>query len=120
MSVETIPRDLTLLRQIVYTPNGGVWVVGSAALPGADLRTVRDWDVVVSLQTWTSLTPLIVAGADKVSPNTFGGWKVHANGVSIDVWPDEIGRLAVLPHFRAAWNPRMGVRLMPERSSPST
>ncbi len=91
----------------------GAWIVGSAAEPDADISCVRDFDVAVPFGVWHLASSLIPDYAD---PNTFGGWKIkvcETDGAdyTVDVWPDEMGRLVLNRVFGWAWHPKSGVRI---------
>lgn len=88
------------------TTHFDAWVIGSAAIKDDP----RDWDVVVPFYMWGKAAQLIPPDA-KV--NTFGGWKVISDGIEVDVWPDDIGRLlAYSPKFKAAWHPVSDVKIV--------
>ena len=77
-----------LVAQLTHVHNA--WIVGSAAKEGADLKIVRDWDVLVPFSNWQAAAALLPKDA---APNTFGGWKCVSEGVVVDVWPDDLGRI---------------------------
>ncbi len=85
-----------------------VWVLGSTALHG--VRPGQDVDVMVPLPQWYIVASFIPTDA---VPTTLGGWRFTDGEYAVDVWPDDLGRLAVSPVFKAAWNPRSGVVLVP-------
>lgn len=85
------------------------WVVGSAARPDADLKTVRDFDLLVPFAHWQAAAMLIPADA---CPNTFGGWKCQSEGLEVDVWPGDLGQLFTNARMKYAWHPRTGVRVV--------
>lgn len=87
----------------------GAWIIGSAAEPGIELSSVRDFDVVVPLEQWYLAAALIPMTA---LSNTYGGWKVETEtGVSVDIWPDDIGRLLLNSKCTIAWHPKSGIRI---------
>ena len=59
------------------------FVVGSAATN----KDSRDIDVVVPLKDWRRVAPQLPLKNGKC--NSMGGWKLHIDGVEIDVWPDD-------------------------------
>jgi len=80
-----------LLPRIVYQMcvHGGL-IVGSQAkkLAGEDIDgDPNDWDVLVPLEKWQTLSLLIPSDA---RPNKFGGWRFTVEGDEIDVWPDSV------------------------------
>lgn len=87
------------------------WIVGSAATPDQALAGVRDFDVLVPHAAWPKAALLI---PDSARPNTFGGWKCQSEGKTVDVWPDDLGRLFVHQATKYAWHPKTGVRLRKE------
>lgn len=84
------------------------WVVGSAAAPGADLATVRDFDVLVPYGEWQRAALLLPSDA---KPNSFGGWKCQSEGREVDVWPGDLGWLLTNKASQWAWHARTGVRV---------
>jgi len=84
------------------------WVVGSAAAPGADLTTVRDFDILVPFSHWVVAAMLIPHDA---KPNKFGGWKFTSFGNVIDVWPGDLAWLLTNKASQYAWHVRSGVRV---------
>lgn len=89
-----IRRDLPrFLRRLSAVAD--CWLVGSAAF-APEGTSPKDWDVVVTPETWATAAVLIPADA---RPNTHGGWKFQVDGVEFDVWPDRIERLCLRPLF---------------------
>ena len=86
------------------------WVVGSAADPSKDLTKSRDFDVCVPFGQWHLVAPLLTSQQRVlISPTTFGGWKVRYEDeifgkVTVDVWPDEVGRLLASGHCKFAFH----------------
>lgn len=101
-------RDLPLLLQKVRRV-ANIWIVGSTARDG--LAKGRDIDVLVPLQDWYKVAPLLVLSTDDhaVTNTAFGGWRVRSQGYQIDLWPDELGRFLTDHEFKAAWNVATGV-----------
>jgi len=104
--MNNLPTFIRKLSQVA-----DCWLVGTAV----DFYTgeiavppPRDWDIVVTLETWHLAAPLIPPHA---TPNTFGGWKFEHNGKLFDVWPDRIERLCCRPEFVAAVHLTSGFRL---------
>lgn len=96
---------------------GEGWLVGGAADPEAKIDTLRDWDIFIPFHRWHHVAPIIAALKDraKVSPNSFGGWKLEFTGqtfISIDVWPDSMENLVGRTHH--FWQPHMKRRLTVE------
>lgn len=108
--MKAIPQEYILIRQLCYIYDA--WIVGSAALPDTDLTTVKDFDLILPLYDYHKVCPLIIHSANIIQPNTFGGWKVQANNIWIDIWPDDLTRLAAMQQFKAAWHPRENIRLI--------
>jgi hypothetical protein len=80
------------------------WVVGSAADPNND--DPKDYDVQVPFSTWGKACLLIPPNA---VPNSFGGFRFEDEGMSIDVWPGELGWIFQRPSCRWAWHPASGI-----------
>lgn len=103
------------MSQISYLPRTVVvwisccdaWIVGSAAHPGA--KDTRDIDVMVPWQNWHIASTHIPRNA---TSNSLGGWKFQEGGVTVDVWPDTLDRLAAKDFFGCAWHPSSGRRLI--------
>ena len=97
---------------------GDGWIVGSAARPEADLKKVRDFDVVIPLGNWNRVGPLMrmMETSANVEMNSFGGWKFtffaaddSNHPLVVDVWPDFIERL--LERTDYFWWPHKGLRM---------
>jgi len=82
------------------------WIVGSAANP--DNQAPRDWDIQVPYSQWGAAAMLIPPDA---KPNSFGGFKCQCEGVSVDVWPGELGWILQRPMTQWAWHPASGLRI---------
>jgi hypothetical protein len=82
------------------------WVVGSAADPNND--NPNDFDVQVPYSTWGQACFLIPKDA-KV--NSFCGFKFEEDGVTIDVWPGELGWIVQRPACKWVWHPKTGIFL---------
>lgn len=80
------------------------WVVGSAADPNND--DPKDYDVQVPFSTWGQACLLIPKDA---KPNSFGGFRFEDDGMSIDVWPGELGWIFQRPACKWAWHPASGI-----------
>ena len=91
---------------IALTHNHDAWIVGSAADP--DNLSPRDYDVIVPHYEWGKAAHLVPKTAQV---NSFGGWKVCDGGVSIDIWPGDLGWLLQRPKCRFAWHPASGTRI---------
>lgn len=85
----------------------GFWILGGAAVPGAS--EIKDLDIMVEHHYWFLASSLIPREA---RVNTLGGFKWEEEGLSIDMWPDELSRLVVRPKFKAAWHPKTDTRLV--------
>jgi hypothetical protein len=98
----------------IFCTNHRAWIVGSAAapihyVPGS--VQPRDWDVMVPWDVWHLAAAHVPEDAVR---NTYGGWKFEEDGVTIDVWPDTLERLAVSHFFTCAYQPCTGVRIVKE------
>jgi len=104
----TLPRIVALL-----TEKYDAWIVGMAAHPKANHALLNDWDVIVPYDKWNIAAGLLVAlvGEENCCPNTFGGWKLNYENISIDVWPDIVQNILTHPRCYWAWQPRIGIRL---------
>jgi hypothetical protein len=91
----------SLVRKLVIMHNA--WIVGSAANPANNPTECRDIDVMVLHSEWPKAAQLIPSDA---KPNTFGGWKIQADGISIDVWPDDLGRVLLGAKTEWIWQPQ--------------
>lgn len=96
------------VTKICYSADA--WIVGSAAVVGADLDSLRDIDIVVPFHKWKDAALLIPEGA---RPNTFGGWKFTEDetGKVIDVWPGDMTTLMAYGQFTWAWHLVTGHRV---------
>jgi hypothetical protein len=63
----------------------GIVVGGSAKFLTGDAAEVNDWDVVIPPHKWHDASKIIPY---KSETNTFGGVKVIADGVCVDVWAE--------------------------------
>jgi hypothetical protein len=80
------------------------WVVGGAARD----NDPRDWDILVPFSQWQSAAFLIPSDA---KPNSFGGFKCSTpEGVEVDVWPGDIGKMITFEAFSHLWHPRTNFR----------
>lgn len=95
----------SLVRKLAM--NYEAWIVGSAA-NHTTKELPRDWDVVIPITHWEQAASLIPSSA---KPNTFGGWKCISDGMEVDVWPGDLGRLLTNSLTSFAWHPRSGVRI---------
>ena len=93
------------------------WVVGSAADPTNS--SPRDWDIVLTLTNYLmfshSVMDLMREQKVLVTPNQFGGWKVHefiseGNTLEVDVWADTLENLLARKVLKYIWHPKSGVR----------
>ncbi len=97
---EKIPHEVQIYSQT------GCWVVGGAADP--DNLAPNDWDILCPYHLWS----VVAASIPKTAmPTSLGGWRFEINNVSIDIWPDDLGRY-LAEHSRANWvyHPRSGFR----------
>lgn len=108
---QELPMDIDLekrrgLPAIVKKLTHGfdAWVVGSAADPNND--DPKDYDVQVPFSTWGQACLLIPKDA---VPNSFGGFRFEDDGMSIDVWPGELGWIFQRPACKWAWHPASGI-----------
>jgi len=83
------------------------WVIGTAADPSCDLKTVRDIDIMIPWSNWSKAALLV---PEEAHPNTFGGWKFDKDGVTYDVWPDELGSCLSNAFTKWVWHYRSGIR----------
>ena len=77
--------------------NFDAWLVGSAV----DNEYPKDYDILVPFHMWHRAVVIIPQDA---KPNSFKGWKVEIAGITIDMWPGDLGYLAALPFFTAAYH----------------
>ena len=71
--------------------NHDAWIVGGGALYLCEKKEkVRDWDIVVPIDQWFNVSRGIPKGTPS---NTFGGFKLNIEGIEIDIWTQDIGRL---------------------------
>lgn len=101
MTMSNLPK-----LALALTHHHDAWIVGGAADP--ENGTPRDIDIIVPLSSWQPASSLIPRDA-KV--NSFGGWKCIDEGVTIDVWPGDLGWLMQHPKAQWAFHPRSGTRL---------
>lgn len=90
--MKIITERLAKLPQTIrdFSDVATIWIVGSAALWLVDEESPepRDFDVIVPLAHWPSVSRLIPW---KTPSNHFGGFKItDENGVEIDVWGTEL------------------------------
>lgn len=90
------------------------WVVGSAAKGNVDTSLIRDWDVCVPFSKWRTACTLIPMNA---VPNRFGGWKCISEGISVDVWPDDVADVMQNAVCKYLWHPRSGARFAKQDAS---
>lgn len=85
--MNTLPHLVRLLCL-----NHEAWIVGGGArvLAGLEPGPPRDFDVLVPHWQWGPASKLIPRGSPA---NSFGGFKVTADGIEIDVWQGDIGWL---------------------------
>lgn len=100
-----------IVRTLAYIYDG--WFVGSAADPAN--TSPLNYDVVLTLQNYLVFAHTInnIMGEHKVivSPNTFGGWKIHQlDSMTIDVWADTLENLLTRSVTKFIWHPKSGVR----------
>ncbi len=71
------------------------WIVGGAVayLSGESKIKPKDIDIIVPLDEWIEASKLIPEGA---TANRFGGFKFNDNGIDVNVWADEIGKLFLM------------------------
>lgn len=96
-----LPPDIFALCMF----GSGAWLIGSAADPE---RTppFKDYDMVVPWSDWSAFALQIPFVATFNRFTRFGGLSLtmRASGVALDVWPDDIGRLATMPFPFHAWH----------------
>lgn len=85
------------------------WIVGSTALPDADLSNVRDWDLLIPFDKWPIAAGLI---PETATPNTFGGWKINWHGIIIDVWPGDLSQFLRESTTKGVWHLGSGKRFI--------
>ena len=90
------------------------WIVGSAALLKlrAEDPEPEDVDVMVPWPEWQEACSLIPRNC---TTTLFRGWRFVEDGITVDVWPDTLDRLASSPKFVAAWHPMSGTRLVKDK-----
>jgi hypothetical protein len=103
MRVQLLP---TFVRKVLSITD--VWIVGSMAHPDASLSEGSDFDLLVPYSDWDVVARLIPNDA-KV--NSQGGWRFMSSGISIDVWPGDLGKFVTGLGFEYAWHPRSGKRI---------
>ena len=100
-------QDLPLFaRKVCFLEN--VWIVGSTALPDRE-ELGSDVDILVPYSSWPTVARLI---PDSARVTSQGGWRFVQDGVSVDVWPGDLGEMASQEAFVAAWCPKTGKRLL--------
>lgn len=87
--------------------NFNAWITGSAANPETDLKTVRDWDIIVPFSEWVKAASCIPMNA---VPNRFGGWKCISERQEVDVWPDDLTNIMPQRATNYLWHPRTNMR----------
>lgn len=84
------------------------YIVGSAADPTNN--NPKDWDVIVPHANWHIAAGVIAAYEKNPNITSFGGWRIEENGMSIDIWPDDIGRIMYSAKAKWVWHYKTGVR----------
>ena len=92
---------------VAITNAGDAWIMGSAARWFAGDDPPNDIDIVVPFEKWQVVAPMIPRDAQ---PNKFGGWRFTTDGVDVDVFPDNIGRLMSHTGCNDAWHPKSNNR----------
>lgn len=95
-----------LARTLCFDCEG--WVVGSTADYIANKDSSlngRDLDIVIPSHHWNKASHICI-NADKISINSFGGFKCVSDGVEIDVWMDDVSDLLANHHTDKAYHPR--------------
>lgn len=82
------------------------WIVGSAAM--ATCKNPRDYDVFVPAKYWQTASMILPKNAVL---NRMGGLKCISEGVEVDVWTGDMHDFLASEYFKAAYNPRTGVRI---------
>jgi len=98
VNYDKISQLPALVRSFCFNNDG--WIVGSGAAFLLDLaEEPRDWDVLIPFWSWGTACLTIPKGTPS---NSFGGMKLDAGGVSIDVWAGDVGWfLAQVPKYPA-------------------
>lgn len=102
------------------------FIVGSAAGPNADIKTVSDIDVVIPFHKWdvaciiikNAITSADIRADSKLAPklNAYGGMKFvdvdyGAELVTpIDVWPSDLNKYLLSSLVEYVWNPKFNLR----------
>lgn len=83
------------------------WIVGSAADIEKDMSQVNDVDVIISFGDWHKVVGLIPTDSKK---NNYGGWKYVEDGITVDVWPDDLNNFmnSDIPEY--LWQPKYNLR----------
>ncbi len=102
LRVQDLPK---FVRKICFLEN--IWIVGSTALPET-VEVGNDVDVLIPYSSWPLVARFIPEDAKVTSQ---GGWRFTQDGVSIDVWPGDLGEMASHEAFVAAWSPKSGKRI---------
>lgn len=103
LRVQDLPR---FVRKIAYLED--IWIVGSTALPEKE-SIDGDVDVLVPYSAWPVVARLI---PDDARITSQGGWRFEQDGISVDVWPGDLGEIASRDAFVAAWSPKYGKRIV--------
>ena len=83
------------------------WIVGSAANPQKNILQVKDVDVIIPFSEWNKVTGLIPNNAVK---NSYGGWKYIEDGITVDVWTDDLNHFMNSSNPEYLWQPRNNFR----------
>ena len=104
------------------------FIVGSAANPNADIKTVNDIDVVIPFHKWDVACIIIQNAIDSYSDasleyiqptlNVYGGMKFGdvqflsnlQRQITIDVWPSDLNKYLLSSLVEYVWNPKFNLR----------
>ncbi len=100
--MKTPQRLQPISRVLCYVFDG--WIVGGAVpyISCKSEESPKDIDIIVSPNVWREVSLILPKNSIL---NTLGGMKFIDNGVSVDVWPDEIGRLLTQSYPTTLYSP---------------
>lgn len=100
--LKDLPKDITA---IVFLGSGS-WICGSVADP-SKVGPFKDYDIIVPHREWTSVSQLLAINMKFIRFTRYGGISGTIDGDHIiDVWPDDIDKLMLLPLPMHLWHPK--------------
>ena len=102
ITISDLPKSVKLMVQHY---NG--WIVGSAANPQKNILQVKDVDVIIPFSEWNKASGLVPKNAVK---NVYGGWRYVENGITVDVWTDDLNNFMNSNIPECLWQPRYNIR----------